>query len=280
MRMGPARGYGIGAGETALVTGASAGIGEAFAQGLAARGVNLLIAAHPRDREALERVSAELAERHGIRCVAVTVDLSNRDGPEQLQGVADEHGFEPDLLVNNAGVGSVGPFAEVPLEEQLRTLHVNVEAPVGLTRLYLPRMSARGGGAIINVASAAALQPQPYFAVYGASKAFMLRFGEALWAEQRRSDIRIVTLCPGNVGVGARRETETRGLLAPRYLTAGDVVEKGLEAVEHNRPVVIVRMPVVGRAYYLRALVTGVLTRRARLRAAGWLGQRLYVGRR
>jgi short-subunit dehydrogenase len=275
----PALGYGIARGEAALVTGASSGIGETFARVLAARGVNLLITAHPRDRQTLERISAELAARHGVGCVAVTVDLARRDAPDELLGAADECGFEPDLLINNAGIGSVGPFSSVPLEAQLRTLHVNVEAPIGLTRLYLPRMSARGTGAIINVASTAALQPQPYFAVYAASKAFTLRFGEALWAEQRRSGVRIVTVCPGHVGAGARRDGGIGGFLKPRYLTADQVVGRGLQAVEHDQPVVILRMPLVGRAYHLRRLISGMLTRRARLRAAEWIGRRLYVKR-
>jgi uncharacterized protein len=275
----PALGYGIVRGEAALVTGASSGIGERFARVLAGRGVNLLIAAHPQDRQALERISAELAERHSVACVPVTLDLARREAPHELLAAADERGFEPDLVVNNAGIGSVGPFSSVPLEAQLETLHVNVEAPIGLTRLYLPRMSARGTGAVINVSSTAALQPQPYFAVYAASKAFTLRFGEALWAEQRRSGVRIVTVCPGHVGDGARRDGRVGRFLGPRYLTAEQVVERGLRAVEEDQPVVILRMPVLGRAYYLRRLLSGMLTRRARLRAAEWIGRRLYVRR-
>jgi short-subunit dehydrogenase len=254
----------------ALVTGASSGIGEAFARLLAARGVDLLITARPEDGEALERLAGELSERHGIRCLAAPVDLARPDGANELLAAADERGFEPDLVINNAGVGSSGAFSSTPLEAQLQMRHVNVEALVCLSRLYVERMAARESGAISNVASTAALQPQPYFAVYAASKAFVLRFGEALWAEQRRSGIRVVTVCSGAVADpgGARSEGPVREFLKRRYLTAEQVAVGALDAVDRNPPVVVLRMPIIGYAYYARTLITAMLPRRARLRIA------------
>jgi uncharacterized protein len=258
-------------GQAALVTGASSGIGAAFARRLARGGVDLLITARPEDEEPLVRLAGELAERHGIVCHAVTVDLALPDGPDELHAAAQQRGFAPDLLVNNAGLGTSGPFAAAPLEAELQMLHLNVEAVVRLTRLFIGAMVARDRGAVVNVASTAAFQPQPYFAVYAASKAFLLRFGEALWAEQRSSGVRVLTVCAGAIaatGPAARREGPVREFLKRRYLTVDDVVEGALGGLERDQPVVVLRMPVLGRAYHVRTLLGGLTTRRARLRTA------------
>jgi short-subunit dehydrogenase len=264
-------GPGAAPGQAALVTGASSGIGEAFARRLAQRGVDLLITARPEDAVPLERLAGELAERHGIRCHAEAVDLALPTGPDELHAAAQQRGFAPDILVNNAGIGTSGPFASSPLETQLPIVRLNVEAVVRLTRLFIEAMAARDRGAVVNVASTAAFQPQPYFAVYAASKAFLLRFGEALWAEQRRSGVRILTVCAGAVaatGGAPRPEGPVREFLKRRYLTSDDVVEGALVGLERDQPVVVLRMPLLGRVYHVRALLGGLLTRRARLRAA------------
>jgi short-subunit dehydrogenase len=253
------------------VTGASSGIGEAFARRLAQSGVDLLITARPEDRQPLERLAADLAERHGIHCDAVVVDLALPTGPTDLHVAAQERGFAPDLLVNIAGIGSSGPFASSPLDGQLRMLRLNVEAVVRLSRLFIEPMIARDRGAIVNVASTAAFKPQPYFAVYAASKAFLLRFGEALWAEQRHSGVRVLTVCAGAVaatGGVPRHEGPVREFLKRRYLTVDDVVAGALGALARDEPVIVLRMPLLGSAYHVRAVVGGLLTRRARLRAA------------
>jgi hypothetical protein len=258
------------------VTGASSGIGEAFARELARCGADLLITSHPEDAEPLERLAGELGERHPIRCHAVPVDLALPDAADELHAAAQQHGFAPALLVNNAGVGVSGRFAWSPLEEQVRMLRVNVEAAVRLTRLFIEAMATDGSGAVINVASTAAFQPQPYFAVYAASKAFLLRFGEALWAEQRRSGVRVVTVCAGAVahtGGPPRREGPVREFLKRRYVTVDDVVGAAFAGLERDQPVVVVRMPLFGRAYHVRTVVGGLLTRRARLRAADRLNR-------
>ena len=253
------------------MTGASSGIGAAFARRLARGGVDLLITARPEDEEPLVRLAGELAEGHGIVCHAVAVDLALPDGPDELHAAAQQHGFAPDLLVNNAGLGTSGPFAAAPLEAELQMLHLNVEAVVRLTRLFIGAMVERDRGAVVNVASTAAFQPQPYFAVYAASKAFLLRFGEALWAEQRSSGVRVLTVCAGAIaatGPAPRREGPVREFLKRRYLTVDDVVEGALGGLERDDPVVVLRMPVLGRAYHLRTLLGGLATRRARLRTA------------
>ena len=253
------------------MTGASSGIGEAFARTLAQGGLHLLITARPEDRQRLERLARELGPRHGVRCDAVAVDLALPAGPEELHAAAQQRGFAPDLLVNNAGIGASGPFASSSPETQLKMLRVNVEAVVRLTQLFIESMEARGHGAVVNIASTAAFQPHPYFAVYAASKAFLLRFGEALWAEERRSGVQVVTVCAGAVaGTGGRvrREGPVREFLKRRYLTVDDVVEGALDGLQRDQPVVVMRMPLLGRAYHVRTLLGGLLTRRARLRVS------------
>jgi short-subunit dehydrogenase len=262
---------GIARGGSALVTGASSGIGAAFAQGLAARGVSLLLTSLPSERERLDLMADELSATHGIRCLVVAADLSRSDGPEQLRAAADEFDFQPDLIVNSAGLGVGGRFADAQIDEQLRMIHVNVAALVHLTGLFLPLMAARGGGAVINVASTAAFQPLPYFSVYAASKAFVLSFGEALWAESRRSGVAVVSVCTGPVntpfhGDGKRIEDgPVKAFLVKRYMSPERVVESALSAVEHDRPMVVLRMPVVGLLFYPVALIRSVIPIRVRL---------------
>ena len=222
----------------ALVTGASSGIGEAFAQALAARGTSLLLAARSEDR--LRALANDLAARHDLRVEVVPVDLADRDGPRRLQAAADERGFEPDLVVNNAGLGRLGRFVEGPLERQLEMVHLNVEALVALTGLYLPRMVARRSGAILNVASTAAFQPLPHFAVYAASKAFVMSFSAALWAEHRRDGVRVMALCPGPVAdtrFGEGGANESRFFHDVRAMPREAVVEYALRALDHNKPI-------------------------------------------
>ncbi len=228
------------AAKTALITGASSGIGEAFAGALAQRGTALLLAARSEHR--LERIAGELRASHGPRVEVVPIDLAERDAAERLQAAADERGLEPDLLINNAGFGSVGPFAAEPLDQQLEMVRVNVEGLVALTGLYLPRMLARRSGAILNVASTAAYQPLPYMAVYAASKAFVLSFSEALWAECRGAGVRVVALCPGPVAdtrFGERARMDPSLFNDVRSMPRERVVAEALRALDRGGPTVV-----------------------------------------
>jgi short-subunit dehydrogenase len=274
---------GIARAGSALVTGASTGIGEAFAWALAGRGVDLLLTAPPQETERLATLADELSDHHGVRCLTVAVDLAERDGPARLRAAAERCGFEPDLLVNNAGVRSAGAFAAAPLDSWLQIIHVNVEAVAQLSRLFLAPMVERGSGALLNVASTAAFQPQPYFAVYAASKAFVLSLGQALWAECRGSGVRVLTVCVGPVATRPRTElraadaTGAWRVFGHRLLAPDGVAATALEALEHDRAVVVMRMGGVGLLYGAVPLIRSVLPLRRRLRLAARINRWLYA---
>ena len=185
------------AGRVALVTGASSGIGEAFARALGARGLQLILTG--RDEGRLGAIADEIAAASKVRVERVVIDLARPGAPEQLKTAVDGFGLVPDLLVNNAGASFIGTFSELPLDGQLGTIRLNVEALVALTGLFLPAMLGKGRGGIVNTSSAAGLQPLPHYAIYGATKAFVNSFSQALWAEMRGRGIRVVAVCPGPV---------------------------------------------------------------------------------
>src|SRR5262245_3654094 len=179
--------------ERALVTGASSGIGAAFARGLRARGERLVLVARRADR--LGVLATELG---GADVVAtVPLDLTEKDAPARLERTLRERRLSVRLLVNNAGVGHTGRFADAPLARILEMLDLNRRSLVELTRLVLPGMLERRRGTIVNVVSTAAFQPVPYLAVYAATKSAVLSFSEALAGELRGSGVRVQTLCPG-----------------------------------------------------------------------------------
>src|SRR5207247_2181870 len=134
-----------------------------------------------------------------IRVEPIVVELSAPDASDRLKMAVDKLGLVPEVLVNNAGTGAIGTFAALPLEWQLDMIRVNVEALVAVTSLFLPAMLERGRGGIVNISSSAGLQPLPHYAIYGASKAFVNSFSQALWAEVRGRGVRVVAVCPGPV---------------------------------------------------------------------------------
>jgi uncharacterized protein len=181
--------------KTALVTGASRGIGEVFARQLAALGKDLVLVA--RDEHSLRTTAGELSAAHGVRVHVIAADLSLPGAAAAIWAETARLGVEVDLLVNNAGLGKRGAFATLAGEAQAAMVRLNVNTPVELARLYLPGMRARRRGGIINVASNAAFQPVPYLAIYAASKAFILHFSEALAEEVGADGVRVMALCPG-----------------------------------------------------------------------------------
>lgn len=221
----------------ALVTGASAGLGAEFARALAERGHDLVLVA--RREERLAALAAELSDR--VRVEYLPLDLVAEGALDALQSFCNERGVAVDLLVNNAGFGAQGGFANLDRARQTRMVRLNGEVLVDLTHRFLGPMLARGRGGVLNVASTAAFMPGPHMGVYYASKAFVLHFTEALAAEVRGSGVRVSALCPGPT------ETEFREVAGrPRSpvldrvaMRAGPVVEAGLRGLERGRTIVV-----------------------------------------
>lgn len=221
---------------TALVTGASGGIGEAFAVRLAAQGVNLILVA--RTESKLRALADRLSAEHGVRAEVVALDLSDRHSPQRLQEAVAALGMEVAFLINNAGFASYGEFQTLPLEHELDMVQVNVATLTELTHRFLPGMVARGRGRVLNVASTAAFMPGPLMAVYYASKAYVLSFSEALNEELRGTGVSVTALCPGPVETGfqARAQMEDSRLLSSAIhrvtmLSAEEVAKQGLDAM-------------------------------------------------
>lgn len=180
----------------AVVTGASSGIGQGFARHLAAEGRALVLVARRRDR--LEALAAELTATHGTRCHVVVADLSDPRGPAAVVTAVHDAGLSADVLVNAAGFGTNAPVLHEPPAGIAAEVMVDVLAPTLLTRLLLPDLlGAAGGGVLVNVSSTASFQPLPTAAVYGACKAYLSSFTEALWHEHLGDGLRVVNLCPG-----------------------------------------------------------------------------------
>jgi len=185
-----------------VTTGASSGIGEVFARKLAARGRNVLLVARSEDK--LITLCNELGRSSSIRAQYVALDLSEPDAAERLFAEAEKRSLSIDLLVNNAGFGSMGEFSKLELARELNMIDLNIKSLVELTYRFLGPMRERKQGTIINVASTAAFQGVPFMATYAATKAFVLSFSEALWEENRPFGIKVMALCPGVTAVRNR----------------------------------------------------------------------------
>lgn len=228
---------------TALITGASAGLGEEFARQLVARAGALVLVA--RRIERLERLRDELTTRNPNLNVQVrAVDLSRGEGVSALLDWLDQQQIAIDLLINNAGVGDHGTFVSGPPERLEMMIAVNVRALTMLTRALLPSMVARKRGAILNVSSSASFLPLPQLAAYAATKAYVTSLSEALRMELRGTGVNVTGICPGPVHTEfnsvASRESERRQQApAFTYVSPGDVVRAALTAVEHDRALVI-----------------------------------------
>ena len=222
---------------TTLITGASSGIGEAFARKLAERGHNLLLVARSEDR--LVALCSELGRSQNIRADYFAADLSKPDAPQRLFAEAQKRELEIDLLINNAGFGSMGDFAGLDLSRELNMIDLNVRSLVELTYLFLPPMRAKKRGAIMNVASTAGFQPVPFMATYAATKAFVLSFSEALWEENRTHGIEVMALCPGVTEINFFDASRMRRPPARGVQTPEQVVDIGLRALARGKSSVI-----------------------------------------
>lgn len=229
------------AGTTALVTGASAGIGTDLARLLAAEGCNLVLVA--RRRERLEVLAAELRGAAPVRVEVVTADLAQPGAAESLVQHLDREGVDIDLLVNNAGFGLSGPFLTTDMAVEREMVQLNVVTLLELTKLVGRRMAARGGGRILNVASTAAFQPGPLMAVYYASKAFVLSFSEALGEELRGTGVSVTTLCPGPTRTEFQQRADLGGTRLVNSLagmaSSQSVARAGLRGAMRRRRLVV-----------------------------------------
>ena len=245
---------------TALVTGASGGIGEELARLFAADGHDLVLVARSRDK--LARLAEELAGRHGVAARVLAADLARPETPREIFDGLQGEGVPVDALVNNAGFGSYGLFAETDLKKELELLQVNVVALTHLTKLFLGGMLGRRRGYVMNVASTAAFQPGPLMAVYYASKAYVLSFSEALANECEGTGVRVSALCPGPTETGfvAAAGMQQSKLFERGAMTAREVAEAGYRGMLAGKAVVIpgFRNALLARAVGLapRRLVT------------------------
>ena len=226
-------------GQWAVVTGASSGLGRGLAARLADRGMSVLLTG--RNEARLDEAAHEIRRAAPrVQVETVVADLSTQSG---VSALLDRVGDRPiEVLVNNAGFGSYGPFAEADLDREADEVAVDVSAVVTLARAFLPGMLARQSGGILNVASAIAFQPAPYQAVYGASKAFVLSFSEALWAEARAAGVAVTALCPGPTRTGfvaALGADVGHTAIYSRLARPEPVIEAGLAGLDNGRAVVI-----------------------------------------
>jgi len=220
---------------TALITGASSGIGAAMAEALAQRGCSIILSA--RDAAKLEARATQLRRAHNVDVVVVTADLSQPHGALDLHAEIVRRGLAVDLLVNNAGFGLTGPFLSHALREEEAQVQVNVTSLMALTHLFAPGMAERSRGGIINIASLAAFQPQFNSAVYAAGKSFVLLFSEALWLELAPRSVHVLAVCPGPVVTSFFERIGSKP--PPQAISPERVVSETLRAFDKKQAVLV-----------------------------------------
>lgn len=226
-------------GQTALITGASSGIGVSFARQLAGHGVHLILVARREDR--LNALAAELAGDHGITVRVFAQDLSVDGAAQALYSRIKEEGLQVDLLLNNAGLGKHGEFLELAMDTHTSMMHLNIDALTELTWLFGRDMVARRSGNILLVSSIAGFVPVPLFSTYAASKAFVLNFGRALHKEWKPHNVNVTVLCPGGtltefMDVSGQKIDGIRSLA---MMSSDSVASAGLQALQRRKAVVV-----------------------------------------
>lgn len=244
---------------TALITGASSGIGEQFAYALAAKKYDLVLVARREDR--LKSVGASAMRLGAAKVETIVTDLTQPESPAIISRTLETAGTEIEYLVNNAGFGTAGRFDRLPIERELEEIRLNVEALVALTRALLPAMVARRRGTIINVASTAAFQAVPYMATYAATKAFVLSFSEAIAGEIAGSGVTLMAFCPGPVKTEFQSVAKNQHGRVPAfaYQDAATVVSGAIAAAEGGRTVYIPGMLNFTTAQITRVVPRGVV---------------------
>ena len=226
---------------TALVTGASAGIGEAIAHELASRGYGVTLVA--RREERLRALAGELSESHGVRAEAIAADLGDEAARERLAGKIEALGLEVEILVNNAGFGTAETVFDLDRERLMAMIRLNCEALLDFQARYLPAMITRGRGAVINIASTAAFQPIPGTATYAATKAFVLSLSEAVHEELKGTGVTLTAVCPGPVRtefaqVAGIEQAEDQ-LPGVFWMTSEAVAKAAVDAAESGKRAIV-----------------------------------------
>ena len=216
-----------------LITGASSGIGEEFAHRYAAQKHDLVLVA--RTESKLQALAEKLRAEHGITVTVIPCDLTAPDAAERLWEETNRAELEIDVLVNNAGFGTSGDVADESPKRLEQEVRLNCLTLTGLTARYLPAMRERKNGTIINIASTAAFQPLPHMAVYGATKAFVLSFTEALWSETRKDGIRVLAVCPGSTDTPFF-EHSGEGVVVGKLRSTRQLLDNTMRALKTNKP--------------------------------------------
>ncbi len=226
-------------GKWALVTGASSGIGEVFAKRFAKEGWNVVLIA--RSLEKLNTLAQTFRDTYHIQALVIQADLSQAGSCAKVFREVQSKGIHVDSLVNNAGFGAVGAFLNIDCARQLEMIDLNVKALLYLTHLFLPAMVERKSGSVINVSSTASFQAVPNLATYSATKAFVTLFTEALWAEYRKTGVRIMNLCPGSTKTNFGRVAGKKEAVNDRrpIQTSEQVVESTFRAMEQDEPTIV-----------------------------------------
>ena len=253
---------------TTLITGASTGIGAAFARKLAARGRNVLLVARSEDK--LIALCNELGRLTSIRAQYVALDLREPDSGAQLLEETKKRELEIEMLINNAGVGSMGDFGKLDLERELEMIQLNIRAVVDLTHRFLGPMRERKRGTIINVASTAAFQAVPYMSTYAATKAFVLSFSEAIGEENRAHGIHVMALCPGVTETNFFQAAKIDRPPMRTVQKAEEVVDAALRGLARQKSLVISGwtnwLTVEAERFVPRSMVTKVAAKALRSR--------------
>ncbi|MEF8831679.1 MAG: SDR family oxidoreductase [Halobacteriales archaeon] len=251
---------------TALVTGASVGIGRELARQFAAGGYD--VAGVARRKSQLDALANDLESRHGVETAMVPMDLTEPDAADRLEDAVRDRGLRVDALVNNAGIGAYGPFQETDLDRELDQVRLNVQVPVHLTKLFLPGMVERDEGVVLNVASLGAVVPGPKLAGYYASKAHLRSLSEAIAEELSDTGVAVTALCPGPVDTEFQeRAGMTDSVIGSTFAhTPEEVARAGYRGAMAGKPVVV-----PGAAAKVLYHLSGLAPRTLRRKAAAWL---------
>jgi short-subunit dehydrogenase len=217
--------------DIALITGASSGIGEAFAKRLARDGRHLALVARRGDR--LQALATDIQREHGVTAHCIAMDLTKPGAGRELSDEVERRGLAVDWLVNNAGFGTQGRIDRLPVEKELEEIQLNVAALVDLTGRFTPAMVQRGRGAVINISSVGGFAPGPYMATYCATKAFVLSFTEAIATELRETGVKVLCVCPGFTRTAFQDVAAVDATSIPSFawMSAEDVADQAVRAV-------------------------------------------------